>query len=49
MLSSHLLNQLQELTKSANLSEDTAAKILFLMEEAYQEGYDTGCDHGPGY
>jgi hypothetical protein len=49
MLSSHLLNQLQELTKSANLSEDTAAKILFLMEEAYLEGYGNGCDNGPLY
>ena len=42
MISSSLTKQLQEL----NLPEDVVAKVLLLMDDAYDEGYDNGYDNG---
>ena len=46
-MTEELLNQLQELTQSANLTPDVVSAVLNLMEsvreEAYSDGYDNGC------
>ena len=42
MISSSLTKQLQEL----NLPENVVAKMLLLMDDAYDEGYGEGKDEG---
>jgi hypothetical protein len=46
MISNELLNQLQELTQSANLLPSVESAIHNLMESARQEGYSDGFDEG---
>ena len=46
MISNELLNQLQELTQSANLLPSVESTIHNLMLSAYQEGYSDGFDDG---
>ena len=46
MISNELLNQLQELTQSANLLPSVESAIHNLMLSAYQEGYSDGFDDG---
>ena len=46
MISNELLNQLQELTRSANLTPAVESAIHNLMESARQEGYTAGCYEG---
>ena len=41
-----ILNQLQELTQSANLTPDVVNVIRNLIEDARQEGYSDGVDEG---
>ena len=46
MISNGLLNQLQELTQSANLSPAVESAIHNLMEIARSEGYSDGLEEG---
>jgi hypothetical protein len=46
MISNELLNQLQELTQSANLTPAVESAIHNLMIGARQEGYSDGVDEG---
>ena len=46
MISNELLNQLQELTQSANLLPSVESAIHNLMLSARQEGYSDGFDDG---
>ena len=46
MISNELLNQLQELTRSANLTPAVESAIHNLMESAREEGYSDGFDEG---
>ena len=46
MISNELLNQLQELTQSANLSPSVESAIHNLMLSAREEGYSDGFDEG---
>jgi flagellar biosynthesis/type III secretory pathway protein FliH len=46
MLSTELLNQLQELTQSADLSPSFESAIHNLMVSARKGGYDDGYDDG---
>ena len=46
MISNELLDQLQELTRSANLTPAVKSAIHNLMESAREEGYSAGCDEG---
>jgi hypothetical protein len=45
-MTEELLNQLQELTQSANLTPDVVSVVCNLMESARQEGYSDGVDEG---
>jgi hypothetical protein len=45
-MTEELLNQLQELTQSANLTPDVVSVVRDLMESARQEGYSDGFDEG---
>jgi hypothetical protein len=45
-MTEELLNQLQELTQSANLTPDVVSVVRNLMESARQEGYSDGVDQG---
>jgi hypothetical protein len=45
-MTEELLNQLQELTQSANLTPDVVSVVRNLMESARQEGYSDGVDEG---
>lgn len=45
-MTEELLNQLQELTKSANLTPDVVSVVRNLMESAREEGYSDGFDEG---
>ena len=46
MISKELLNQLQELTQSADLSPAFESAIHKLMVSARKEGYDDGYEQG---
>lgn len=46
MISNELLNQLQELTQSANLLPSVESAIHNLMESAREEGYRDGFGDG---
>jgi flagellar biosynthesis/type III secretory pathway protein FliH len=46
MISNELLNQLQELTQSADLSPAFESAIHNLMVSARKEGYDDGYERG---
>ena len=46
MISNELLNQLQELTQSANLTPTVKIAIHNLMVTARKEGYSDGFDDG---
>jgi len=46
MISNELLNQLQELTQSANLTPAVESSIHNLMVTARKEGYIDGFDDG---
>jgi hypothetical protein len=45
-MTEELLNQLQELTQSANLTPDVVSVVRNLMESAREEGYSDGFDEG---
>jgi hypothetical protein len=45
-MTEELLNQLQELTQSANLTPDVVSVVRNLMESAHEEGYSDGFDEG---
>ena len=46
MISNELLNQLQGLTQSANLTPSVESAIHILMISANREGYSEGFDYG---
>ena len=52
-MTEELLNQLQELTQSANLTPDVVNAIRNLIESArdggYSDGYDNGCHDTSSY
>jgi hypothetical protein len=45
-MTEELLNQLQELTQSANLTPDVVSAVLNLMESVREEAYSDGFDEG---
>ena len=45
-MTEELLNQLQELTRSANLTPDVVSVVRNLMESSYSEGYSDGLEEG---